>query len=363
MDRNRHTADSRAKYSAYFDLLRDKISQYNIEPRHTYNMDEKGFLIGSTGRSKRVFSKRMWEKKEVTAAIQDSNREWISLLACVCADGSHLPPSLIYPSASGSIQSSWVEEVEPGKHSVHVTSSPSGWTNNDMGLAWLEQVFNRYTKEKARRSYRLLILDGHRSHVTMDFIEYCDQNRILLMIHPLHSTPTLQPLDAVMFKALSTAYSNELSAFLERSQALSPITKSDFFPLFWKAWVSSFKETTILQSFEATGISPFNPDAILKKFTHTNPDEQPSRESSTPVLNGSDWRKIERLVKVAAKDMNNKATKKLIRSLHAISIQNKLLERENEGLREALAAEKKQEKTERAKRVAERAHQRDAQIR
>jgi hypothetical protein len=344
MDRNRHQADSGAKYSLYFDLLRDKISQYNIEPRHTYNMDEKGFLIGITGRSKRVFSRRMWERKEVREAIQDGNREWISLLACVCADGSTLPPSLIFQSASGSIQSSWVEEIEPGEHSVHVTSSPSGWTNNDIGLAWLEQVFDRYTKQKARRSYRLLILDGHGSHVTPDFIEYCDQNKILLMIYPPHSTHTLQPLDVVMFKPLSTAYSNELSAFLERSQGLSPIKKSDFFPLFWKAWASSFQETTILKSFEATGISPLNPDVILKRFTNTTLNEQGSRESSTSVLSGSGWRKIERLVKVAAKGINNKETKKLSRSLHSISVQNELLKHENKGLREALAAKKKHQK-------------------
>ena len=105
MDNNRHQADSGAKYSLYFDLLRDKITQYNIDPRHTYNMDEKGFLIGITGRSKRVFSRRMWEGKEVRAAIQDGSREWITLLACVCADGSHLPPSLIYQSAASAIRS------------------------------------------------------------------------------------------------------------------------------------------------------------------------------------------------------------------------------------------------------------------
>jgi hypothetical protein len=33
--------------------------------------------------------------------------------------------------------------------------------NKDIGPAWLEQVFDRHTKEKARQSYRLLILDGH----------------------------------------------------------------------------------------------------------------------------------------------------------------------------------------------------------
>jgi hypothetical protein len=164
-----------------------------------------------------------------------------------------LPPSLIYQSDASAIRSSWVEDIKAVEHSVHVTSSPSGWINNDIGLAWLEQVFDRYTKEKARQSYRLLILDGYGSHVIMDFIEYYDQNKILLAIFPLHSTHTLQPLDVCMFKPLSQAYSNELSAFLERSQGLSLIKKGDFFPLFWKAWVSSFKEITIINSFKATG--------------------------------------------------------------------------------------------------------------
>jgi hypothetical protein len=32
-------------------------------------MDKKGFMIGVLGCSKQVFSRRMWEKKEVTAAL------------------------------------------------------------------------------------------------------------------------------------------------------------------------------------------------------------------------------------------------------------------------------------------------------
>ena len=344
MDNNRHQANSGAKYSLYFDLLHHKITKYNVEARHTYNMDEKGFLIGITGRSKRVFSRRMWEKKEVRAAIQDGSREWITLLACVCADGSTLPPGLIYQAANSAVRSSWVEEIKAGEHLVHITSSSSGWTNHDIGLAWLEQVFDRYTKEKARRSYRLLILDGHGSHVTMDFIEYCDQNKILLAIFPPHSTHTLQPLDVVMFKPLSTAYSTELSSFLYKSQGLLPIKKGDFFPLFWKAWVSSFKNTTILKSFEATGISPINPDVILKRFTNTTPDEQESRESSTSALSASDWRKMEQLVRVAVKDRDTKEAKKLSQSLHSLQVQNELLHHENNGLREALAFKKKHKK-------------------
>jgi hypothetical protein len=87
MDRNRHKADSKEKYKAYFRLLHDKLREYEVEAENVYNMDEKGFLMGITGRSKRVFSRQFWEQKRVSAALQDGSREWITVLACVCADG------------------------------------------------------------------------------------------------------------------------------------------------------------------------------------------------------------------------------------------------------------------------------------
>jgi hypothetical protein len=72
--------------------------------------------------------------------------------------------------------------------------------------------------------------------------------------------------------------------------------------------------------------------------------QQVSRERSASVLSGSDWRKIERLVKVVARDINDKETKKLSRSLHSILVQNELLKHEVRGLREALASKKKGKK-------------------
>jgi hypothetical protein len=95
-------------------------------------------------------------------------------------------------------------------------------------------VYDCCTKKKARygRDWRLLIIDGHGSHLTMDFINYCDEHRILIAIMPPHSTHTLQPLDVVMFKLLSTAYSSALTTHLHKSQGLVPIKKGDFFPLF-----------------------------------------------------------------------------------------------------------------------------------
>jgi hypothetical protein len=43
--------------------------------------------------------------------------------------------------------------------------------------------------------YRLLILDGHSSHLTPQFDEICSQNNIIPICMPAHSSHLLQPLD------------------------------------------------------------------------------------------------------------------------------------------------------------------------
>ena len=270
--------------------------------------------------------------------------EWITLLACVRADGTTLPPGVIYPAAGKAIQSSWVESIYPKKHSVHFTTSPSGWTNDDVGLAWLEQVFDCYTKTKARRKYRLLIIDGHGSHLTMDFIKYCDDNKILLAIFPPHSTHTLQPLDVVCFKPLSSNYTNELTQHTHKTMGWVPIKKGDFFPLFWKAWVSSFTVATVLRSFEATGIAPLNPSKILDRFIDDASEASGSQESSTSCYSGEDWLKIQSLIRSTVKDERSKESRKLNRSLHHISIQNELLRHEMKGMKDALLIKKRHKK-------------------
>jgi hypothetical protein len=67
------------------------------------SIGEKGFAVGIIRRSKRVFSRREWEAKEVTCALQNGSREWIMLLAAICADGTALLPGLIYASKSSTL--------------------------------------------------------------------------------------------------------------------------------------------------------------------------------------------------------------------------------------------------------------------
>ena len=218
--------------------------------------------------------------------LQDGNREWISLIACVCTDGSALPPGLIYAAESQEVQSTWVEDVKVEDHMAFFGVSQSGWSNDGLSLAWLQQVFDRFTKAKARRKYRILLVDGHGSHLTEEFLEHCHRNKIIVGIYPPHSTHTLQPLDVVMFKPLSTAYSKKLAERLHRHQGLVPVKKADFFLLFWDAWMSSFTEKNILSSFKSVGVSPFKPNVILDKFTNSDSETSEDSNSGAPCYEG-----------------------------------------------------------------------------
>ena len=348
METSRHEADTGDKYRLYFDLLHGKIKEYEIEAENTYNMDEKGFMIGVIGRSKRIFDQGLYGKKQYKQSTHDGNREWVTVLATICADGSTLPVGIIFPAKGDDVQQNWVHEIDPEEHEIHFATSPNGWTSHDLGLAWLKQVFDRYTKKKARGKYRPLILDGHGSHVTKDFIDFCDKHRILLLVFPPHATHTLQPLDVVCSKSLAQNYSNEL---LNRQHARfnwNLVDKSDFISLFWPAWKDTFTRSLVKRAFETTGIYPPDPDVILDRFrtpTPLPPITPPEPSELQPAPNSPSWLKTQSLLRLERAGNHPGAAAAVDQSLHQLHVQLELEKHKNVGLDEALAANKRKRKS------------------
>jgi hypothetical protein len=151
LDLNRHEADSVTSFETYFSVVGKKMEEYNILPENIYNMDEKGFLLGRVTKAKCVFPKDLKPSQKLLAAGQDGYRDWITVVATICGDGTALPPLLIYDSTSGSIQNSWVQEFDSNEHDAWFTSSSSGWTSDKIGFKWLEECFDKKTREGARR--------------------------------------------------------------------------------------------------------------------------------------------------------------------------------------------------------------------
>jgi hypothetical protein len=59
---------------------------------------------------------------------------------------------LIFQGMNGAIWSNWVMDIPAEAEDVYVSLSPNGWTNIQLGMAWIK-LFDEWTKEKARRSW------------------------------------------------------------------------------------------------------------------------------------------------------------------------------------------------------------------
>lgn len=77
---------------------------------------------------------------------------------------------------SQSLQTTWFPVN--GTPDALYTTSNRGWTTNEIGMHWLKEVF---LPETSTNRHRLLILDGHGSHITTDFMWECYQNKVILL--------------------------------------------------------------------------------------------------------------------------------------------------------------------------------------
>ncbi|KAF1987353.1 DDE-domain-containing protein [Aulographum hederae CBS 113979] len=306
-----------------------------ILAQNTYNMDEKGFLIGVLNKMKRVYSSQNPPK----GAGQDGNRNWITIIATICADGTSLPPGIIY-AGGGDLQYSWLVNWSIDKLAFF-SSTPSGWTNDELGLSWLQKVFKPYSKNKPgfkEGQYRLLFIDGHGSHLTVPFIKYCIQHDIILVAYPPHSTHRLQPLDVSLFSPLSTYYSQNLNERLFLTQGLSGISQKDFFDLVWPAYLRAFTESNILSGFRKTGLYPLDAKQVLSQLP-SRPDPQKELKSGdTSSRNMINCLLFEAF---AGSDVSSKSRQKIAATIHELATQNQILNAENSGLRETIKMEKK----------------------
>lgn len=362
LDLARHEADSRASYEHYFDILSARIKEYDILPENMYNMDEKGFLIGKLQKTQRVFTKDLYKQGRLGGAGQDGSREWITVVATICADGTSLSPTLIYKAVSGNLRDTWLDDFEPSRQSCYFTSSPNGWTSDELGYSWLTGLFEKETAVKAKRSWRLLFVDGHGSHLNMKFLNWCERHRILLAIYPPHSTHRLQPLDVSVFAPLAHHYSQGLDSLIRQSEGRTTMSKRDFFAIFWSSFEKAFTAKNIASAWSKTGILPFDPQKVLSIFSTADEDtsgrqsaERPASGSSSSTFDSPSKAKRVRAVlnsSVAGSDREMQRTlEKLGDTVLGLSAKLTLSRLRNKQLDAAFRQEKKKRK--RQKKVVE----------
>src|SRR5437762_2632121 len=138
-------------------------------------------------------------------------------------------------------------------------------------------MFDPETRRKVGPGeYHLLICDGHDSHITGEFIAYCIDNNILLMILPPHSSHLTQPLDVGVFGVLKKVMASKLEPLLRTG--VSRIQKVEWTGAFVKAYEEAFRAQNIIGGFHGTGIHPYVPSKVLPQVS----DPTPPRPSTPP---------------------------------------------------------------------------------
>jgi hypothetical protein len=167
-----------------------------------------------------------------------------------------IPPFIIF--AGKLLISNWFYDLP---HDWVLQVSPTGWINNNLALAWLKH-FDAHAKPIG--VYRLLIVDGHKSHCSVDFQDLCKEKKIITLCMPPHSSHLLQPLDIACFSPLKRKYGDAISVLA--CSHVHHISKQTFLPAFKATFEKVFTQENVCAGFRGAGLVPYNPEAVFSKL-------------------------------------------------------------------------------------------------
>ena len=287
IDRQRVRANNPLTIKDHFRKLAALIRTHNIKPNAISNVDEKGFLLGQTAKAK-VIGRR---GKKNPYVKQHGSREMVTLIEAVTASGFVYPPFLI---TKGKVHTAnFFRNLDKKKHSdILIAKSAKGWTDDELGMEWLRRVYEPYSRKLiSPGEKRLLILDGHFSHVNEQFIDFCESHNVALFCLPPHSTHLLQPLDVGLFGPLQHFYGIGIDDYFRDHGENFGFAPQRFLPIYLEARRKAYSLANIESAFRATGIVPLNSRILTKP--RVNPEVQGELQVESILLEKTPYTKCQ----------------------------------------------------------------------
>ena len=155
-----------------------------------WNADETGFCTSVA--SPRVLARR--GTRDVHETGGGSGRQYYTVLAAGAADGTRLPPFILYKGVN-----LYLRWTRGGPAGALFGMSDSGWMEKDNFLQWFKTLFVPAVKHLVSTGPVVLFLDGHHSHMSLELITSAKKENIHLLCLPPHLTHILQPLDVGVY--------------------------------------------------------------------------------------------------------------------------------------------------------------------
>jgi hypothetical protein len=243
------------KVQDWYSQLEKVLKLKNIKGHNLWNFDETGTALSPVSNSRVVGT----IATKTSYVAQPSNRQWCTAIEAISAIGQVLQPLLIFKGKS--IQHQWfiAEETPDWRY----TASTNAYTSNEIGLSWLREIFiPQSAKNLQPDEWRLLLLDGAKSHTTDEFMTLCYQNRIHCFYLIAHASHIFQPLDVGVFSSLKRSFRVLVEAEATRAD-FQGIPKHTFIQQYALARRQSITPANCIAGFKATGVWPFNPSKGL----------------------------------------------------------------------------------------------------
>ena len=215
------------------------------KPEHFYNIDESP-TKHDPAKAKAVAGK---EQSKIHRTIQGSGRENTTVMACICADGTLMPPLIIFKG-----QKLWStckgESDLPG---TFYAVAENGYITSEIFHDFLIK-FVQVVKLRPL----LMVLDGHVSHLNLATIELGMRENIAIIKFPSHTTDVLQPLDKTCFAPYKKKLDQALITWQRQNQRQQ--TKSEFVDIVCSVWKEGITALNIVSGFRSRGVFPINRD-------------------------------------------------------------------------------------------------------
>jgi hypothetical protein len=276
-DYQRALCEDPEKIRAWFKLVENMRAKYGIDDTDFYNFDETGFQMGVISPSLVVTRA---ERETKAKKVQPGNREWATVIQAVGADGWALPPFVIVQGAYH--LAAWYTDTGIPRD-WRIATTKNGWTDDETTLDWLKH-FDQHTQSRRKGGYRMLVMDGHGSHSTLNFERFCKDKNIVPIYMPPHSSHLLQPLDVGCFSPLKRAYSRQIEDLIKAN--INHITKLEFLVALKAAFFASMGDENVKGGFRGAGLVPFNPQVVLDRLDVKLRTPTPT---GPPELGASPW--------------------------------------------------------------------------
>lgn len=250
----------------YFMKLRQVLTDLDImdKPERVYNVDEKGCRL-SLHHQQTVLAKKGCKRVHLVAPEHGQN---VTVVACGSASGVAIPPAILFKGSR--MKPEWKDDLPPGTLAL---MTPKGSMNIESFKLWIEHLAKYKLEGKC-----LLIFDGASCHLDHSIVEIADRYEITLLCLPSNTTHELQPMDKSVFRSFEHHWDQQVLLYWAQHKDRS-LTKQRFGEIFSNVWDKAMTPANIRSGFRATGIFPYNPDAIPEEaFAPSLVTEQPRND-------------------------------------------------------------------------------------